>query len=256
MSQKAQDRLEVYYNTSGYPTTYFDGGDSVYVGAPSDDYSFRRQIEDCGERTVTPLNLITSVDFIDTTNIRIRVAIGYEIPANSAPAVPAVLSGTHSGRTGESYEFTARGSDAEGDSLRYQFDWGGGVLSEWSGPYADGVAAMASRAWTADGTYLVRVRAKDPWEKTTGWSTSWHVNMSSSCCAGQSRGNVDNSTDMLVTMGDLTVLIDHLFISLSPLSCVDAGNVDESPDNLVGMGDLTVMIDNLFISLSPLPPCP
>jgi hypothetical protein len=32
--------------------------------------------------------------------------------------------------------------------------------------------------------------------------------------------------DGLVTMGDLTVLIDHLFISFNPLACVDEGNVE------------------------------
>jgi outer membrane protein assembly factor BamB len=77
-----------------------------------------------------------------------------------------------------------------------------------------------------------------------------------SCCAGETAGNLDNSPDGLVTMGDLTVLIDHLFISLSPLECPAAGNVDLSADSLVSMGDLTVLIDNLFISLNPLPVCP
>ncbi len=67
------------------------------------------------------------------------------------------------------------------------------------------------------------------------------------CC--RSLGNVDRSLDQLVTMGDLTVLIDHLFISLTPLVCVEEGNVDLSADKLVTMGDLTVMIDYLFICL-------
>jgi outer membrane protein assembly factor BamB len=77
-----------------------------------------------------------------------------------------------------------------------------------------------------------------------------------SCCAGGTVGNLDNSADGLVTMGDLTVLIDHLFISLSPLSCPAAGNLDLSPDGLVTLGDLTVLIDHLFISLAPLSVCP
>ncbi len=68
-------------------------------------------------------------------------------------------------------------------------------------------------------------------------------------------GNVDRSLDLQVTMGDLTVLIDHLFISLEPLVCEEEGNVDLSPDRLVTMGDLTERIYYLFISLSPLPRC-
>ncbi len=77
-----------------------------------------------------------------------------------------------------------------------------------------------------------------------------------SCCTGPSVGNVDGSADNLITMGDLVVLIDHMFITLEPLVCLDESNVDLSADGLVTMGDLTVMIDALFISLTPLPPCP
>ncbi len=87
------------------------------------------------------------------------------------------------------------------------------------------------------------------WEYVRGFG-------SSTCCTGPSVGNVDGSADNFVTMGDLTVLIDHLFISLAPLDCVAEGNVDMSTDGFVTMGDLTVLIDHLFISLNPLPPCP
>jgi hypothetical protein len=75
------------------------------------------------------------------------------------------------------------------------------------------------------------------------------------CCVG-SRGNVDGSADELVTMSDLTALIDHLFISLAPLDCVAEANVEVRQDGLVTMGDLTVLIDHLFVSLNPLPACP
>ncbi len=37
------------------------------------------------------------------------------------------------------------------------------------------------------------------------------------CCSCRRLGNVDRSRDCLVTMSDLTVLIDHLFITLTPL---------------------------------------
>ncbi len=76
------------------------------------------------------------------------------------------------------------------------------------------------------------------------------------CCAGPSVGNVDGSADNLVTMGDLTVMIDALFISLVPIGCPSEGNIDQSVDGLITMGDLTVLIDALFISLDPLPGCP
>jgi Peptidase C10 family/Immune inhibitor A-like, MAM domain len=93
---------------------------------------------------------------------------------------------------------------------------------------------------------------------TQNTSEGWYIDdidvRTPGCCI--TTGNVDGSSDGLVTMGDLTVMIDHLFISLTPLDCVDAGNVDLSADNLVTMGDLTVMIDHLYITLSALPLCP
>lgn len=79
------------------------------------------------------------------------------------------------------------------------------------------------------------------------------------CCEPPTRGNVDGSIDGDVTLSDLTVMIDFLFISLTPLDCWEEGNVDEGlPEGptSVTLSDLTVLIDNLFISLSPLPPCP
>lgn len=79
------------------------------------------------------------------------------------------------------------------------------------------------------------------------------------CCAGTSVGNVDASPDNAVTLGDLTKIIDHLFISLDPLVCWDEGNLDASQppgEGSVTLADLTILIDHLFVSLRPLRPCP
>lgn len=72
------------------------------------------------------------------------------------------------------------------------------------------------------------------------------------CCIG-TVGNVDGSVDQGVDIGDLTVLVDHLFISFMPLLCADEGNVDGSAG--VDIGDLTVLVDHLFISFTPLGNC-
>jgi hypothetical protein len=80
------------------------------------------------------------------------------------------------------------------------------------------------------------------------------LTVATSCC--EQMGNLDRSADKLVTMSDLTVLIDNLFIALTPLACAAEGNLDLSADGLVTMSDLTVLIDNQFIMLTPLPSCP
>ncbi len=65
-------------------------------------------------------------------------------------------------------------------------------------------------------------------------------------------GDLDD--DSLVTQGDLTILIDHLFITLEPLKHLAAADLDGC-DEVVSMGDMTVLIDHLFVSLDPLECC-
>ena len=86
----------------------------------------------------------------------------------------------------------------------------------------------------------------------------WHVAKLYNCCLGD-RGNVDNDPLDAVSLGDLTVLIDFLFVSFEDLDCWLEANVDESQpegEGSVSLGDLTVLIDHLFVSFQNLPPCP
>src|SRR3972149_1039563 len=69
-----------------------------------------------------------------------------------------------------------------------------------------------------------------------------------SCCEGL-RGNVDCDPAGLVDLGDLTALIDYLFISFEPPCCQEAANIDGTTG--IDIGDLTALIDYLFISFTP-----
>ena len=78
------------------------------------------------------------------------------------------------------------------------------------------------------------------------------------CCVGN-RGNIDGSPDDEITLGDLNVLIDHLFVSYAPLRCWEEANIDGSlpeGDESISLGDLAVLIDHLFVSFADLRPCP
>ncbi|UCC44915.1 MAG: SBBP repeat-containing protein, partial [Candidatus Zixiibacteriota bacterium] len=65
------------------------------------------------------------------------------------------------------------------------------------------------------------------------------------CCEGKT-GNVDGDELDVVDIGDLTALIDYLFISFQPPECMDEANADGVGE--VDIGDLTTLIDFLFIS--------
>jgi hypothetical protein len=65
-------------------------------------------------------------------------------------------------------------------------------------------------------------------------------------------GDVNQSG--VVDITDVHVMIDHQFISLAPLVCVDEGDINFSAE--IDITDLQIMIDYQFISLDPFPPCP
>ncbi|UCC45452.1 MAG: M6 family metalloprotease domain-containing protein [Candidatus Zixiibacteriota bacterium] len=73
------------------------------------------------------------------------------------------------------------------------------------------------------------------------------------CCLWAT-GNVDDDPDDIVDMGDLTALIDYLFISYEEPVCMEEANTDGQ--GAVDMGDLTALIDFLFISYTPPAECP
>jgi len=70
------------------------------------------------------------------------------------------------------------------------------------------------------------------------------------CCAGLT-GNVDGQGE--VDVGDLTALIEFLFITYELPGCPGEANVDGLAD--VDVGDLTDLIDHLFISYRDPAPC-
>ncbi len=74
------------------------------------------------------------------------------------------------------------------------------------------------------------------------------------CCCADVVGNADCDLSGQATMSDLTVLIDHLFITLDPICCPGEAELDGEAG--VTMSDLTVFIDHLFVSLTPLTNCP
>ena len=58
-----------------------------------------------------------------------------------------------------------------------------------------------------------------------------------------------------VDLGDLTKLIDYLFISFTPPDCLEEANIDGDLGGLVDIDDLTKLIDYLFISFTPPAEC-
>jgi hypothetical protein len=79
------------------------------------------------------------------------------------------------------------------------------------------------------------------------------------CCVGIV-GDVNQDGGYDPTIGDISVLIDMLFISGTPVTCFaeadtnQSGGLDPTADDLT-IGDISLLIDHLFISGIPLAEC-
>ena len=77
------------------------------------------------------------------------------------PGKPAKPSGPINGCVGNTYTYTTDTTDPEGDDLYYLFDWGDGTYSGWFGPISSGDTASADKKWKTQGSFSVKVIAKD-----------------------------------------------------------------------------------------------
>jgi hypothetical protein len=98
------------------------------------------------------------------------------ISANTAPSKP-VISGPSSGRADRSYSYSASTTDTEGDNMYYWFDWGDGTNTGWVGPFTSGQSATESHIWNTQGSFSIKVKAKDTAGLESIWSDPLSVTM-------------------------------------------------------------------------------
>jgi len=88
------------------------------------------------------------------------------------------------------------------------------------------------------------------------------INIKTNACCRGFTGNVDCDNVDVVDVTDIQVLIDNLFLTLTPLCCEKETNFNypgsgyTETDNIVDITDLSILIDNQFLTLTPLPSCP
>ncbi|MCX6668172.1 MAG: agmatine deiminase family protein [Euryarchaeota archaeon] len=99
------------------------------------------------------------------------------VEQNTPPEKPQRPSGSASGKPGVTYLYSTQTTDVDEDSVFYMWDWGDGTFSEWLGPYTSGATATAQKSWNQQGTYAVRVKAKDVHDAESVWSDPLSVTM-------------------------------------------------------------------------------
>jgi len=93
--------------------------------------------------------------------------IFYDYP-NESPYTPTI-SGMEYGSKNYEYMYEAEAIDPNNDWVYYMWDWNDGNVTDWKGPYAPGYKAYEYHSWSEDGTYIIKVKAKD----INGQESSW-----------------------------------------------------------------------------------
>jgi len=96
---------------------------------------------------------------------------------NTPPNKPSPPQGEANGKINREYTYTTSTIDSNGDEVYYMFDWRDNTTSEWIGPFKSGETINASHAWKEEGTYKIRVKAKDVNGLESPWSDYTVVSM-------------------------------------------------------------------------------
>ena len=83
---------------------------------------------------------------------------------NTRPNKPTQPDGPSGGKPGKEYTFSTSTTDPEGEQLFYIWDWGDDNFSDWLD------TNKATYAWSYDGTFEIRVKAKDIHGGESEWS--------------------------------------------------------------------------------------
>ena len=65
--------------------------------------------------------------------------------------------------------------DSDGNDVYYYVDWGDGNHDDWFGPYPSGQEVTANHAWSLEGDYEIKAKAKDDRGNEGKWSVSYPI---------------------------------------------------------------------------------
>ncbi len=98
-----------------------------------------------------------------------------------SPDIPSKPSGPESGFKNTEYQFSTSTSDPNGNAVQYRFDWGDGIISDWTGNTQEDNPIVMSHSWSNSGSKSIRAQARefiydDYYE--SGWSDLWSITIS------------------------------------------------------------------------------
>ncbi|MFE3845920.1 clostripain-related cysteine peptidase [Thermoplasmatota archaeon] len=137
------------------------GGLSLYIPHRKADYDHSFRFDEL-------FSLYEETEFAGDSNWDEFIKEFLEISENTPPNKP-IINGPTRGSPENEYEFIISTTDSESDEIYYYVDWNDGTTSGWLGPHQPGEEIAIQHIWSEQGTYNVRVKAKDSDESE--WET-------------------------------------------------------------------------------------
>ena len=120
------------------------------------------QYKNTGSYTVN-LTVIDNNSEVDTKTQTLNIQ-------ENQPPSAVKITGPPSGKAGEECTFTVFSTDPEEHDVLYFVEWGDGTYEDWSNPYPSGTEVIFYHTWSEQGTYTMRVRAKDRYNAVGEWT--------------------------------------------------------------------------------------
>jgi uncharacterized protein len=119
----------------------------------------------------TTYNIAQNTIYIDSEHPSCIVLPEIEQPTPSnPPETPKKPFGLKRIKVGRTQIYSSSSIDPDDDQIYLLFDWGDGKSSGWLGPYNSGEKVRAFHKWTENGSYEIRVKAKDVTGAQSNWS--------------------------------------------------------------------------------------
>ncbi len=115
-------------------------------------------------------------DNIDSSKMHPTIYDGFigELPLTDVelpPSKPETPTGQDLGDTYTFYNYSTVSIDPEGGKISYGWDWDSDyIVDEWTDPVDSNNTVNTTHSWTDEGTYNIRVKAKDERGLISGWS--------------------------------------------------------------------------------------
>lgn len=103
--------------------------------------------------------------------------------------------------------------------------------------------------------YYFAIKTADEVINWSVLSTIITVETPEDICEGYT-GNANCSEDGSRNLADITWLVDHVYITRTPLCCPAKANVDGDPNNVINLSDITRLIDHVYLTGRETAPCP